>query len=171
MRPDVIAAPAGVNKYLLAEEQMIICIRRHPAVLFTPAAEGFSALAVALILNGALVHDLSQRLIVWIPAGFLIAQALLAIADWFARYFVVTSVRILFVGGLARTTVAETSLAGLGDLTLGRSASGRLFGHGTLYYDGAGRTRVLSRHVAYPEQLYREICALLHPSANTDTEL
>ncbi|HEY2551693.1 MAG TPA: PH domain-containing protein [Streptosporangiaceae bacterium] len=159
--------PAGrteINRYLLPWERSEIIIRRHPAVLVTPAAEAFGALSVALILNGALVTDLAQRLIVWIPAAFLIAQSTWTAADWFLRFLVVTSGRVLFVGGLGRRTVQATPLSEIKDLALDRTAGGRLLGFGTLSFGLPGRTRVLCNFVPYPEQLYLAMCGLIYPS-------
>jgi hypothetical protein len=142
-------------------------VRAHPAALVAPAAEAFGALTVALILNGALVHDLSQRLTVWIPAAFVIARALWAASEWPGSYFVVTSERILVLSGIGRRAVATTPLSDLTDLTLVRSFGGRLAGYGTFCYGPAGRERVLFSPVPYPEQLYLVICDILHPSADS----
>jgi hypothetical protein len=156
--PGDLVAP----RYLLPTEKLHAVIRKHPAVLLTPAAEASGALAIALILNGALVHGLAQRLIVWIPAAFLIVQSLWAAGDWLVRYFAVTSERILLVGGLARRTVVMAPLSDLKDLTVGRSFAGRLLGYGT-FYDGR---QVLLTYVPYPEQLYLLLCDAVYPSGN-----
>lgn len=37
------SAPSSVNRYLLPDEQQVIMVRRHPAVLLRPVAEVFAA--------------------------------------------------------------------------------------------------------------------------------
>ena len=153
--------PPTVDRFLLPNEQQVITVRRHLAVLLIPAAEGFGGLAVALIVNGALINDFAVKFAVWAGAAFLIYQMLSSMANWWTLFFVVTSFRVLVVRGLGPRTVEMTSLRNLTDMTFGRSAPGRLLGYGTFYLPSGNRKQVLMNYVRYPEQLHLEISGML----------
>lgn len=161
--------PASVNNYLLPNEQQVITMRRHPTLLFIPAAEGVGGLAVAFIVNGALITDLTARVAVWAGAAFLIYQMLSSVANWFAHFFVVTSHRVLVVRGLGRRTVEMTPLTNLTDMTFGRSLGGRMLGYGTFYLPSGNRKQVLVDYVPYPEQVYLEISGMLFGSDDEES--
>jgi hypothetical protein len=146
--------PASVNRYLLPNEKQVITVRRRPAALLLPAAEGVGGLAVALIINSALVNDLAVRVAVWAGAAFL--------ANWSIEFFVVTSRRVLILYGFRHRTVETTPLTSMKDVTFDRSILGHMLGYGTFYLSSGNRKQVLMDYVPYPEQLYLEIMGLIY---------
>jgi hypothetical protein len=158
LRPPASAgAPAAITKYLLPSEVLVATVRRHPRILATFATEALGAILIASILDVALAHDLVDRLVIWIPAGFLVLQALWAAGNWSGQYFVVTSERILVVGG---GSVEMVPLAQLANLRFSRSLAGRVGGFGTFRY-GPGARQVLLDYAPYPEELYLLLMELI----------
>jgi type IV secretory pathway TrbD component len=166
MRKLSVAGPAAASRYLLPDEQQVFATRRHPAVLFLSGAEALGGLLAALILNGTLANSMALKLVIWIPAAFLIAQSLWTVGKWRTLWLVVTSQRLLLVQTLGTRSVAMTPLSDLTRMRLERSPSGRLFGFG-MFVDGSSR-RIIFNYVPYTEQLYLEICVMLFPSDVVD---
>lgn len=160
--------PVSVNRYLLPNERQVIMMRRHPALLLIPGAEGVAGLAVALIVNGTLIHSFTVRVAVWTGAAFLIYQALSQCAGWWVRYTVVTQLRVLIIHGLARRTIEEIPLDRLKDIMFDRSFAGRLLGYGTFYLPSGTRRQALLDYVPYPEQVYLELNGMLFESGKGD---
>src|SRR4051812_50227558 len=48
------SAPASIHRYLLPDEQQVITVRRHPAILMTPIAFVLGGLIVAGVLSNVL---------------------------------------------------------------------------------------------------------------------
>jgi type IV secretory pathway TrbD component len=166
MRKLSVAGPAVASRYLLPDEQQVVTTRRHLAVLFLSGAEALGGLLAALILNGTLANSMALKLIIWIPAAFLVAQSLWAVGKWRGLWLVVTSQRLLIVQTLGTTSVAMTPLSDLTRMRLERSPSGRLLGFGMLVDDSS--RRIIFNYVPYPEQLYLEICGMLFFSSDED---
>lgn len=162
------AGPASVNRYLLPNERHVITVRRHPSVLLIPAAEAVGGLAVALIVNSALINDFAATVAVWTGAAFLAYQMFSSTASWYVHFLVVTSHRVLNVYGLTRQTVETTPLANVRNIVLDRSFAGRMLGYGTFYLPSGNRKQVLMDYVPYPEQLYLKVCGMLFDSDESE---
>jgi hypothetical protein len=162
--------PAFVYRLLLPHEhRVLITVRLHPAYLFPSAAMAFGGVLAALATQPVTRGDLGLRLAVWLLAGVLVVQCVLAVYSWFDYHFVVTSSRILVCQrSLFRSEVrVSLPLSQLADLRLQRSAAGRLFGYGSLISDSAGLTLGF---IPYPEQLYLEVTGLLFKDPGTDDD-
>ena len=164
-------APVTVNRYLLPNEQKVILVRKHPAVLLRP----ITFLILGLILAGVLtefvgVHSGWALLIIWVlflaDLFYFVYQAI----QWWVSYFVVTSHRFLETSGLITRRVNLMPLAKVTDVVFERSFQGRLFGFGKLHLESAGQFQALNDvdHLPYPEQLYLEVCMLLFPGGTSE---
>jgi uncharacterized membrane protein YdbT with pleckstrin-like domain len=160
-------APVTVNRYLLPNEQKVILVRKHPAVLLRP----ITFLLLGLILAGVLtefigVHSGWALLIIWALFLLDLFYFIYQVIQWWVSYFVVTSHRFLETSGLITRRVNLMPLAKVTDVVFERSFQGRVFGFGKLHLESAGQFQALNDvdHLPYPEQLYLEVCMLLFPS-------
>src|SRR5258707_12465346 len=111
--------PAAVNRYLLPNEQQVITVRRHPAVLIGPSVLALAGLLAAGVLTATVLHS-NQVLVtvVWIAWLVLFGRMIWKAINWAVDFFVVTSHRILLTSGgptrkdamMTLTKVTGTSL-------------------------------------------------------------
>jgi hypothetical protein len=160
--------PVAVNKYLLPAEHAVVTVKSHPAVLIAASAEAVSSVAMALILNGTLAHTPGLKLVVFVPVVFLWIRLAFAVVRWLVDFIVVTPQRLLNITGFFYRKVESTPLDQISDISLERRFSGRLLGFGDLVTNSGGTRKVVASGVPYPEQLYLEISAMLHPDAVGD---
>ena len=160
---------AAVNRYLLPNEQQVITVRRHPAVLIGPSLLTLGGLIVAGVLtatvlqgNGALVT------VVWLAWLVLFVRMIWKAVNWAVDFFVVTSHRILLTSGLLTRKVAMMPLTKVTDMSFQRTFAGRLLGFGEFIVESAGQDQALRNidHIPYPEQLYLEVCGMLFGSGD-----
>lgn len=159
-------APASVSRYLLPNEQQVITVRMHPAMLLGPVSLVLLGLVVAGLLSGSVAHGSTALDIIWLAWSLLLLRLIWKVANWSVDYFVVTSQRMLLVKGLILRKVAMMPLNKVTDMTFQRDAKGRLLGYGEFIIESAGQDQALSKvpFIPYPEQLYLEVCGLLFPS-------
>ena len=165
-------APASVNRYLLPHERSYITVRIHPAIMARPLIL-FSGL-----VSGGLVaaRKLTSRPVRPEMVGGAYLPVLLyflyRVAARQATYFTVTDKRMILVSGLVVRKVAMMPLAKVTDMSFQRSAMGRVFGYGEFIVESADRDQALRsvNFVPYPEQLYLEVCGLLFPAAEAETQ-
>ena len=160
---------AAVNRYLLPNEQQVITVRRHPAVLIGPTLLTLGGLIVAGVLtatalqgNGALVT------VVWLLWLALFVWMIWKAINWAVDFFVVTSHRILLTSGVLTRKVAMMPLTKVTDMSFQRTFAGRLLGFGEFIVESAGQDQALRNidHIPYPEQLYLEVCGMLFGSGD-----
>jgi uncharacterized membrane protein YdbT with pleckstrin-like domain len=159
--------PAAVNRYLLPNEQQVITVRRHPAVLIGPSLLALAGLLAAGVLTATVLHS-NQALVtvVWIAWLVLFGRMIWKAINWAVDFFVVTSHRILLTSGVLTRKVAMMPLTKVTDMSFQRSFAGRLLGFGEFIVESAGQDQALRNidHIPYPEQLYLEVCGMLFGS-------
>lgn len=158
--------PAAVSRYLLPNEQQVITVRRHPAVLIPVIAEALIGLLVAFVLTTTVLHgDKGMAYIVWLAWLVLFIRLLWKALNWAVDFFVVTSQRMMLTTGVFTRKVSMMPLTRVTDMRFQRSFPGRMFGYGEFIVESAGQDQALSRvdHIPYPEQLYLEVCEMLFP--------
>src|SRR5258708_38846137 len=88
--------PAAVNRYLLPNEQQVITVRRHPAVLIGPSVLALAGLLAAAVLTATVLHgDEPGITAVWIARLGLFGRTIWKASNCAADFFVVTSYRTL----------------------------------------------------------------------------
>jgi membrane protein YdbS with pleckstrin-like domain len=156
--------PAAVNRYLLPNEQQVITVRRHPAVLIGPSIQALAGLLAAAVLTATVLHG-NHVLVyaVWIVWLVLFGRMIWKAINWAVDFFVVTSHRILLTSGVLTRKVAMMPLTKVTDMSFQRSFAGRLLGFGEFIVESAGQDQALRNidHIPYPEQLYLEVCGML----------
>jgi membrane protein YdbS with pleckstrin-like domain len=154
--------PASVNKYLLPRESHVISIRQHPAVLLPRVLLVLAGLAIAGLLSSS-VNTGNARLVIWILWVILVLWLVAKIFQWALYNFVVTSQRIMLVQGVILRRVNFIPLDKVTDVEFRRSQTGRLLGYGELEVMTPGQDLALRhiRFLAYPEQIYLEVCGLI----------
>jgi len=162
------SVPAAVNRYLLPQERSCIVVRKHPAELAGPLI----LVVGGLVAAGELTRRSVRPKIVW--GGYLsvLLYSLERVAAWQSTYFAVTDLRMVLVSGFMVRKVAMMPLARVTDMSFRRSALGRLLGYGEFIVESAGEEQALRSidFLPYPEQLYLEVCGLVFPGAEADTQ-
>jgi uncharacterized membrane protein YdbT with pleckstrin-like domain len=165
--------PAAVNRYLLPNEQQVITVRRHPAVLIGPSVLALAGLLAAGVLTATVLHG-NKPLItaIWLAWLVLFARMIWKAINWAVDFFVVTSHRILLTSGVLTRKVAMMPLTKVTDMSFQRSFAGRLLGFGEFIVESAGQDQALRNidHIPYPEQLYLEVCGMLFGSDDQENQ-
>ena len=174
MRPlsRVASGPSAVNRYLLPNEQQVITVRRHPAVLIGPSILTLAGLLVAAVLTTTALHGNDQLIVVvWLAWLVLFVWLVWKAVNWAVDFFVVTSHRILLTSGVLTRKVNMMPLTKVTDMSFQRTFAGRILGYGEFIIESAGQDQALRNvdHIPYPEQLYLEVCGMLFGS-NDDQE-
>jgi membrane protein YdbS with pleckstrin-like domain len=165
--------PAAVNRYLLPNEQQVITVRRHPAVLIGPSILTLGGLLVAAVLSATALHGKDQAIaIVWLAWLVLFVWLVWRAINWAVDFFVVTSSRILLTSGVFTRNVAMIPLTKVTDMSFKRTVPGKLFGYGEFVVESAGQDQALRHidHIPYPEQLYLEVCGMLFGTNDDQAE-
>ncbi len=166
-------SPAGVHRYLLPNEQQVITVRRHPAVLIGPSALALGGLLAAAVLSATVLHGNDPLIaIVWLAWLVLFVRLVWRAVNWAVDFFVVTSSRILLTSGVLTRNVAMIPLTKVTDMSFKRTVPGKLFGYGEFVVESAGQDQALRNidHIPYPEQLYLEVCGMLFGSNDDQAE-
>jgi len=159
--------PAAVNRYLLPNEQQVITVRRHPAVLIGPSLLTLAGLLAAGVLSATLLHSNGTLVtVVWVAWLVLFVRMIWKAINWAVDFFVVTSHRILLTSGVLTRKVAMMPLTKVTDMSFQRTFAGRMLGFGEFIVESAGQDQALRNidHIPYPEQLYLEVCGMLFGS-------
>ena len=165
--------PAAVNRYLLPNEQQVITVRRHPAVLIGPSALALGGLLVAAVLSATVLHGNDQLIaVVWLAWLAVFLWLVWRAINWAVDFFVVTSARILLTSGVFTRNVAMIPLTKVTDMSFKRTVPGKLFGYGEFVVESAGQDQALRHidHIPYPEQLYLEVCGMLFGTNDDQAE-
>lgn len=165
--------PAAVNRYLLPNEQQVITVRRHPAVLIGPSILTLGGLLVAAVLSATVLHGNDALIaVVWLAWLVLFVRLIWKAVNWAVDFFVVTSHRILLTSGLLTRKVAMMPLTKVTDMSFQRTFAGRVFGFGEFIVESAGQDQALRNidHIPYPEQLYLEVCGMLFGTNDDQAE-
>jgi uncharacterized membrane protein YdbT with pleckstrin-like domain len=161
------SGPASVSKYLLPNEQQVITVRRHPAVLIGPSLLALAGLLAAAVLSATILHSYGVlAVVVWLAWLALFVRLIWKAINWAVDFFVVTSHRILLTSGVLTRKVAMMPLTKVTDMSFQRSFAGRMLGYGEFIVESAGQDQALRTidHIPYPEQLYLEVCGMLFGS-------
>ena len=161
-RPGLVA----VDKYLLPNEVQVATVRRHPAVLGTPAALALGGLLVAGTLTATVASTSHPAVIaIWGIELLLVLWLLWRLWNWRVDYFVVTSARLLLTSGVFTRAVAMVPINKITDFKFERSFPGRVFGYGDFLVETPAQKQSLERvdHIPYPEALYLLVCGMLFP--------
>ena len=129
------------------EERVCFDARRHGVVLARPLAQ-----AIVLAVSGGIL--IAQPFPLPLPGAVLVILAaaigLRAVWCWERTHLVVTTEKVLVVGGTLRRRASTVRLRSVENLELEQSLPGRLLGYGTIV---AGPLEI--DHVPEPRAVYR----------------
>jgi len=129
------------------EERVCFDARRHGVVLARPLAQ-----AIVLAVSGGIL--IAQPFPLPLPGAVLVILAaaigLRAVWRWERTHLVVTTEKVLVVGGTLRRRASTVRLRSVENLELEQSLPGRLLGYGTIV---AGPLEI--DHVPEPRAVYR----------------
>ena len=161
-----VRAHRDVAKYLLDDEEAVLAVRRHWAVLIEPTAKFLPAFLLGgwlLLLDPDNPVSSSAGLIVVVLS---LGWYALRIVEWWMRHFIVTKRRVLLTSGVIARTVTLLPLRRITDLTWQETLGGQLLGYGTFKFESAGQDQAL-RHLTFmpdAQRRYRQVSELLFGS-------
>lgn len=155
-----------MGRYLAHDEQVVLQVRRHVAVLLRPFFISVAVVTVATTLGimgspeeGSDLFDNSMGAI----AAFFVARFGWKLWQWWIDRIVVTDQRIFEVSGILTRKVASMPLTRVTDMTYRRTILGRLLGYGDFIVESAGQDQALSTidRLPHPDHFYRTITSLI----------
>ncbi len=166
---DFVIRNRALQRYILANEKIVIATHRHWAMLWEPilTTAGAFVLAVSILVTvDPNVRDGVAWL--WLPFLVLGGRLLYKWLNWRAEWFVMTDRRLMLLTGFVVHRVAMMPSEKVTDLGYERTPMGQLFGYGTFVFETAGQDQALDRvtWIPRPDSRYRLIIAtLFHPDA------
>jgi hypothetical protein len=165
-RDPVIDAGGSVVRYLASDEDIVLVVRRHVAVLLRPFLEAVGVLVIASLLSSALTPAPGDN-----PVATLLGLVTVAFAlrlfwrglEWWVDRVVVTDQRMFEVSGILTRRVASMPLGKLTDLTYSRSIPGRMLGYGDLVVETPGQQQAVT-HIDFlpsPDDFYRTLTEMV----------
>jgi hypothetical protein len=150
------------DRYLARNEETVLIVRRHVAVLGPPATWAVAALVAALLFSPISGTSWLSN-ILWLVALVALARFGWAVLLWVNDKIVVTDKRVFELSGILTRNVASMPLRAMTDLTYQRTLSGRMLGYGTFIVESAGQDQALSRieFLPEPDKVYRVITGLV----------
>ena len=125
-------ADTYLNKLLGENERIIIVTRQHWLILAGEIASE-TVLSIAFVVLVALIATLMVFPLAWVGLILLVFPLVSLWRDvliWSNRKFVVTSFRVIQLGGVLNKSVTDSSLEKVNDVKLEQSMLGRMFGYG-----------------------------------------
>ncbi|MEU4388735.1 PH domain-containing protein [Promicromonospora sp. NPDC023805] len=166
---DFVVPNRALQRYILADEKIIIATHRHWSMLWEPLLTTAGAFVLALALLVAVDPNVRNDMgWVWLPFVVLGGRLLYKWLEWRARWFVLTDRRLLVLDGFLIHRVAMMPTEKVTDLGYERTPMGQLLGYGTFIFETAGQDQSLDRvtWIPQPDSRYRLIIAsLFHPDA------
>ncbi|GAA4714181.1 PH domain-containing protein [Promicromonospora umidemergens] len=166
---DFVVPNRALQRYILANEKIIIATHRHWGMLWEPILTAAAAFVLAMALLVAVDANVRNDMgWVWLPFAVLGGRLLYKWLEWRARWFVMTDRRLLLLDGFLVHRVAMMPSEKVTDLGYERTPLGQLLGYGTFLFETAGQDQALDRvtWVPRPDSRYRLIIAsLFHPDA------
>ena len=156
----------SLARYLAHDEQVVLEVRRHPAVLVRPVLVA-AAVTFAGVLIGVAFTPGTQRdaidTICGLVVSFFILRAAWRVWEWWIDRVIVTDQRIFEISGLLTRTVASMPVGRVTDMTYKRTFAGRLLGFGEVTVESAGQEQGLSSidHIPRPDHFYLTITSLV----------
>jgi uncharacterized membrane protein YdbT with pleckstrin-like domain len=166
-------APRDPDEYLLPTERRVIRVRRHWTYVLWDVFEAMALLAVAVMLSYLLPGGawLFQN-VLWYAALLVVLRFAYIVIDWWVERIVVTDKRFMLITGVFTNRVAMMPITKVTDLTYERTATGRMFGYGTLIVESAGQIQALNRveFLPRPELVYDAISELVFGDKQAQSE-
>jgi len=108
----------------------------------------------------------------WYAALLVVLRFAYIVIDWWVERIVVTDKRFMLITGVFTNRVAMMPIGKVTDLTYERTATGRMFGYGTLIVESAGQIQALNRieFLPRPELVYDAISELVFGDKQAQSE-
>jgi hypothetical protein len=155
-----MVVPIRIMKLMLPDEDLIICLRRHPVLLLRPIAIILAAVTMAIAMH-TLRESLVIEIIVWVLSVIFAYSAVILSMDWYLGYFVVTRQRLILPSSTFSSVSETVRVNTISDVEVYRSMSGKLLGYGDLIFSTGSKGKFTLNCLRYPVQLYLEISQLL----------
>jgi uncharacterized protein YjbI with pentapeptide repeats len=157
--------PGWLREYLFPGEPIALVVRLHPIVVLLPGMLFVVGLVAALALTAGQNGVAYSSKLIWPLCAVLFLWAIWRIVCWRFTYFVVTENRLILATGVFNKNIQMMSLAKVTDIKLHRTLLGRALDYGKLVIESAGQEGPQSSvtFVPYPDELSRQIIALLYP--------
>lgn len=155
--------PRGVKCYLLPQEEEVITVHYHPAILIWPVLAVLATCAAGSTITVFTEIGGTTLIAIWAVAA--IACALLAVRAWawLNSYLVLTRQRVIVLRGVIKHRMVSIPAREIRDVYVSQTLSGRLAGYGSLTLTPVreGHEARVIKYVPYPDQMYLETRGLL----------
>lgn len=166
-------APRDPDEYLLDSERRVIRVRRHWASLAWDVFEASALFAIAVMVSYLLPPGLVVgQNVLWYAALLVLLRFIYIVLQWWVERIVVTDKRFMMTTGVFTTKVLMMPISKVTDLTYLRTATGRVFGYGTLVVESAGQIQALNNitYLPKPEAVYDAISELVFGDKKAQAE-
>jgi hypothetical protein len=156
--------PEEIERYLIASEKIVFCLRRHWITLAEPgltAGAGFIIFLIVMAkLQGNSEHLITIVFCLWVV---LAGRFVFYILEWWHEVFLATDRRLMLVHGLWTRQVDIMPMSKVTDMRYDRSLTGMLFGYGVYILESAGQDQALSEvnFIPEPDLHYQQISAII----------
>src|SRR5690606_7001873 len=162
-----------LDRYVLADERVVVAIRHHWAKLIEPVASALTGLVLAVWLGSNAPPEASVlALVAWWLWFALVLRMAWKLLEWRNEWFVATDKRLLMTYGLITHKVAMMPLRKVTDMNYARSPFGRIFGYGQFVMESAGQDQAMREinWVPQPDNTYRRICDTIFGPGGRDPD-
>jgi uncharacterized membrane protein YdbT with pleckstrin-like domain len=158
--------PSSLDRYLAHDEQVVLEVRRHLAVLIGPALRLAVVIVAAAVIGLVLTPGTTRGIVDTVCAAvalFFVLRLAWRVWEWWVDRIVVTDERIFEVSGVLTRRVASMPVARVTDMTYKRTIVGRILGYGEVIVESAGQEQGISSidHIPQPDHFYRTVTSLV----------
>lgn len=156
----------ALDRYLAHDEQVVLEVRRHLAVLVGPTVVAglviAAAVIVGLLLTPGSTHGVVDS-VCGLVAIYFVLRLVWRVWEWWVDRIVVTDERIFEVSGVLTRRVASMPVSRVTDMTYKRTVGGRILGYGEVIVESAGQEQGLASiaHIPDPDHFYRIVTSLV----------
>lgn len=163
-----------LERYVLADERVVVATRRHWGKVLKPVATTLVAFVIVGLIAGLASPDF-RWFVALLSVGWLVlaARMVWALLEWRNEWFIATNKRMLLIYGLVTHKVAMMPLNKVTDMSYSRSLMGQILGYGTFVLESAGQDQAMRRitWVTRPDATYRTVCDTLFGAPDEDADL
>lgn len=145
-----------ITQHLMPGERLIAVTRIHPLVMLVPGI--ITAIGLLLCLGIVAGEKGNGFVLVGLPMALIAGIILLSLlVERMTTEFSCTDRRILIKSGLLTTQLREMPLGKIEALLMQQGLFGKLFGYGTLDFNGSGGTRRTCSNIEAPFDFYKRV--------------
>ncbi len=159
-----------MRAYVASDERIVLQQRRHAITLAEPILTSVVVLVLVALLSSQAGDASNLRLVFFLIWLWFAIRAVLRVADWWVRWFVITDKRVMQAQGVIDRKIGMLPLARVTDMSYTKPFWGRIFRYGRFVFESAGQDQALREieYVRHPDVTYGTIIRELFGNKNGD---